>query len=995
KPEHTIVGQHERGDCITVKFVQGSDVRLREGNLVSLTGYNLTPFEDVMKRSHTIDLMRLFTRPEHLLDEERERGQIRSGKELGDLNNYYRVVLDPAQQQPEQFIDALNGLDIIEIAFPAPTPFLAEDIDPETGDFTEDQGYLYEAPGGIDAPAAWEQEGGMGETIQIIDIEGAWHFTDSTTHEDLKEAFFIAEDDMIMGWINHGDAVIGELVGQHNGYGIDGICPDAEVGGHSVSGSYPNGGWPDMPDVLNNTIAALEEGDIFLIELQGVFNNQFYSPMETWQDNYDAIETGSANGIICAEAAANGNSNLDAGVYEGRFDPENRHSGAIMVGAGAPNFGNWGPNLSRLDFSNYGQRVDLQGWGQGVTTTGYGDLFFPNADQLQWYTSTFGGTSSATPIVAGAVACLQGIYKAQNDGEVMTPQAIRDILVATGTPQSEDGLQGHIGPRPNLAPAIGLLRDPGIVYGTVTDAATDEPIQDAMVFLDVDLGAFADANLVTDVEGNWRATDIPSEISFTVTASLLGFNDSTVVELSVGENDSVEVNIAMLHPEFAVSDDNITAEIFPNETAEQTLTISNPGNGVLTWSISLEVTENEGADPWHFARSLPIDRGIGAEQLNGLAYVDGRFYIPGSFYSRPNWVYVLDREVALVDSFCQFTIARYGMMDVAWDGELLWGGEDYTLTGFTRAGERVQNFDGPFRPIQAMTYDPDSETLWFSGRSTDILGYSREGESRAQLHNPGFEIIGMNWMPRDPDGYHLYIFHLVGDHNTQTVHKMNAENGDTMFVAELASEMGGASTGSFVSTAFNPYGNSTFMTVVNVSPDHGGNRIDFYERLLAGGSWVNMESDENEGVLLPEGEEEFVLTFSSAELDTGTFEGEILVTHSALGGEVTIPVTMTVLPLGVAQDDNDVLPTEFDITSIYPNPFNSTTVIRYSLPAVDDISLGLYDIQGRLVTLLHNGVLPAGTHQAMVSGDNLSSGLYFVRLAGSSGVQIAKVTLVR
>ena len=55
-------------------------------------------------------------------------------------------------------------------------------------------------------------------------------------------------------------------------------------------------------------------------------------------------------------------------------------------------------------FSNYGARVDAQGWGREVTTTGYGDLQ-GGADEDVWYTDRFSGTSSASPIVVGAVAC--------------------------------------------------------------------------------------------------------------------------------------------------------------------------------------------------------------------------------------------------------------------------------------------------------------------------------------------------------------------------------------------------------------------------------------------------------------------------------------------------------------------------------------------------------------------------------------------------------------
>ena len=96
-------------------------------------------------------------------------------------------------------------------------------------------------------------------------------------------------------------------------------------------------------------------------------------------------------------------------------------SGAIIVGAGAPppdtHGRDHGPDRSRLDFSNYGERVDTQGWGREVTTTGgrhndSGDLQ-GGVNEDEWYTDTFGGTSSASPIVVGTLGCIQGVLRAR------------------------------------------------------------------------------------------------------------------------------------------------------------------------------------------------------------------------------------------------------------------------------------------------------------------------------------------------------------------------------------------------------------------------------------------------------------------------------------------------------------------------------------------------------------------------------------------------------
>jgi hypothetical protein len=166
------------------------------------------------------------------------------------------------------------------------------------------------------------------------------------------------------------------------------------------------------------------------------------------------------------EAGGNGAENLDDAIYQtpaagfpagwtNPFRRSNRDSGAIMVGAGAPPPGthgrNHGADRSRLDFSNWGALIDAQGWGREVTTCGYGDLQGGGNEDL-WYTDTFSGTSSASPILVGVAASLQGMARARGHA-VLTPAQFRNCLRTTGSPQQDEPgrpATQRIGNRPNL-----------------------------------------------------------------------------------------------------------------------------------------------------------------------------------------------------------------------------------------------------------------------------------------------------------------------------------------------------------------------------------------------------------------------------------------------------------------------------------------------------------------------------------------------------------------
>jgi len=88
------------------------------------------------------------------------------------------------------------------------------------------------------------------------------------------------------------------------------------------------------------------------------------------------------------------------------------------------------------------------------------------------------------------------------------------------------------------------------------------------------------------------------------------------------------------------------------------------------------------------------------------------------------------------------------------------------------------------------------------------------------------------------------------------------------------------------------------------------------------------------------------------------------------------------------------LPVSFEL-SANPNPFNAATRIEFTLPRAATVSLIAYDLSGREVARLADGVHAAGAHSVIWSAENLSSGSYFVR-AQSDGIwKTTKLILIR
>jgi hypothetical protein len=65
----------------------------------------------------------------------------------------------------------------------------------------------------------------------------------------------------------------------------------------------------------------------------------------------------------------------------------------------------------------------------------------------------------------------------------------------------------------------------------------------------------------------------------------------------------------------------------------------------------------------------------------------------------------------------------------------------------------------------------------------------------------------------------------------------------------------------------------------------------------------------------------------------------------------------------------------------FPNPFNPTTTIEYSIPVSGNVKVAVYDLEGRLVTQLVNGFQNSGTYAVSWDGRNSASGICFYRVS--------------
>jgi chitodextrinase len=269
------------------------------------------------------------------------------------------------------------------------------------------------------------------ENVHIVSNESDhWSFE----HLDLPKPFITYWDEPKHNVVSHDTSSAGIMFSLANCFDTEGFAPAAQAG----YTKYGLGGLFDLGQKL-------KAGDAVQIGVQYIYGSmpasacdqaQCKMPVEEFESVFDEMSwLTEEKGVHLIIAAANGDVNLDDAYFAGRYDGNMRDSGSIFAGAFNSKSG------ERTWYSNRGSRVSLSSWEENVTTISYSA-----ENPTSQYTEEFNGTSAANPIIAGAVAQLQGV--ANGIGPI-PPKIMRTLL--------EPDPQRPVGVQPDLKRAAGKM----------------------------------------------------------------------------------------------------------------------------------------------------------------------------------------------------------------------------------------------------------------------------------------------------------------------------------------------------------------------------------------------------------------------------------------------------------------------------------------------------------------------------------------------------------
>lgn len=534
----------------------------------------------------------------------------------------------------------------------------------------------------------------------------------------------------------------------------------------------------------------------------------------------------------------------------------------------------------------------------------------------------------------------------------------------------------------------------GSIEGWVSEEGTGQPLSGVRVMVD-GTGLFS----LTNPEGYFHIPNVPVG-NYSITAFRLFYNRARRGEVEVRENETVQLEFSLTQPHFDTDVEGIDIAVPPQQEDSLSFLVWNTGNGPLEYELQVRPITEE-PRRWEMVFDFEVSTACSSNTwIQGIAtdgeflYVSAKNNIANDF---PHWIYVLNKEGELVRRFNQYTfdstaIRGYAALD--WkDGNLL-AVEKNNILEITTEGELVRVIPTPERPAQAVVWAPERGTVFTkSVTGNTFYELSLDGQVVRTYRTPEtFRTYGLGWYPYDRDGYPLYIFrsnpNALADYGTvMQVWKMNPATNDYKLERSLVLAEGDNVQDCAITRRWDPL-RWTFIGLIN--RPNGDHSIGF--DLAPNYTWISYRP--NQGSLLPGMQQRFWVKFIAGDLPERTYRVFLTIVHNAEGEEYNIPVWFTVGWEGQPSQGSSLVPQHLTL-STYPNPFNHTLRVAYSIPYSGPIQFTLADIQGRTVWERQVSWSSPGEHIISLDLPELPAGLYWLMAVSSSEKAVQKVVLVK
>jgi len=278
---------------------------------------------------------------------------------------------------------------------------------------------------------------------------------------------------------------------------------------------------------------------------------------------------------------------------------------------------------------------------------------------------------------------------------------------------------------------------PGSLEGTVTDASTGDPIEGA----DIDVGGVYFATTISD--GTYAIPEVLTG-DWDITCTFEGYNPA-MANVTITEGQTAIQDFAMAAPEFSVDPTSIFVTLDPNATVTETITISNPGIGEVSWSASLDVQGDDNSeDMFDVIMDVPVGVGGGEAGIE----TDGQ-YIYTSMWNGTGEFQRYSMDGTWIETIS--VAGSAGCRDIAYDGTYFYGAAaSTTIFEMDLANATmISTFTGP-AACRAVGYNEGEDVFYCNNWSDNITKFDKAG---ANLGNFPVGPVGISYYGFAYDNY--------------------------------------------------------------------------------------------------------------------------------------------------------------------------------------------------------------------------------------------------
>jgi Peptidase family C25/Carboxypeptidase regulatory-like domain/Propeptide_C25/Secretion system C-terminal sorting domain len=539
----------------------------------------------------------------------------------------------------------------------------------------------------------------------------------------------------------------------------------------------------------------------------------------------------------------------------------------------------------------------------------------------------------------------------------------------------------------------------GTVEGNVTYLTGGAPVEGATVYVGNHI-----VTTTTDAVGDYTLERVVIG-THTVTAMGPGLNPSTVNNVTVLENETSTADLEVTQPLFELDQETIDLEMRNDQSIVRNLAITNDGDGWLEYDARIDFHGPEGViehpedpvlsldEPWD--ELFNFNTATAEIRNRGLTLVGRNFWTCGSNNpdapaNAPNQLYAYDKEGAYLNTFAQpiDDPQGSGFYGLTTDGEYLYGAAVGKLYKMAFDGENITLVDSweiPVNPARYLEYDPEEGLFWMGDMTTFLYGIDDQGNIVRSLDIPG-QIRAIAYYSGEATDQKLYYMSQDFGSDEVNIRKLNTANGENSLVNTLVVDDVVINDAN-ITYRWNPM-KWTFIGLFDTQGE--GDLVKVWE-LDENRAWL--EIDNAAGVVEANSSTTLPITFNGLDLPDDDYHAWIRIDHNAIQVVSFVRINLT---LFTDLDENIVeLPTEWKIEAPYPNPFNPTTTVRFSMVESAMVNAKIFNVLGQEVLTVINRRLGAGYHEMSIDGSQLSSGVYFMKFEAGPINSTSKLILLK